>query len=80
MAGRRVVLQDPHPDRRGRIVQADGQKAPPVVEDHCQIARLPGSALRDDGAVEQPGVALAQGALRVGCHPQRETTVRRERE
>ncbi len=71
---RRAVLQHPHPDRRRGVIQADGEEAPPLVEDHRQIAG-PALALPvGDGLVEEPGMAGPQGALTRRRHPERQPT------
>ncbi len=69
------MLQHTHAQRRGRIVETDGQEALPVVEDHRQIARPAFAALADDGLIEQPGMAPAQGVLRRGRDAQRQATL-----
>ena len=60
------LLQQPDANRRIGIVQADGQEAPVIVEDDGKIARPALRAHGPDRVVENPGMALAKGALRGG--------------
>ncbi len=57
---RLVMLQDFHPNGRGRVIQADGKKAAFVVKDHGKITRLTVVALLVDGLIEQPGMPNSQ--------------------
>ena len=74
------MLQYPHADRRRRIVEAGREETAPVVENHGQVARLAGCALRDNGAVEQPRVSLPQRLLRLAGDPHRQPPFSRCRE
>lgn len=47
-----MVLQDPHPDRRVRVVQANSQEPALVIENHRQVSRLALAALVCDRLVE----------------------------
>lgn len=51
-------LQNAHADRRGGVIQTDGEKAALVIEDHGKVAGVAFAALLGDGLIENPGMSL----------------------
>lgn len=70
-----AVVEDPHPDDRGRVVETDRLEPTLAVEDHGEVPDLSLMRHRRDRVLEEPRMARADPTRRLGRHPHRHPAV-----